>query len=392
METNGLYRRMAASLLACAASLPAAVNAQPTPGNEVDSLLTTAGPIAVHEVVSGLDQPWALEFLPDGRLLITERTGHLLILDKSGKLSKPVSGTPKVFAQGQGGLMDVALHPDFKENQLVYLSFAHPGPQQKAATALGRGRLVGDKLEDFEVVFRQEPWVDGPNHFGNRIVFDGKGHVYLALGDRFQFEPAQDLSNHLGTVVRLNEDGSIPSDNPFVDQENAEDAIWSYGHRNIEAAAWDPATDSLWVMEMGPLGGDELNRVEKGKNYGWPVVSWGMNYDGTDIPDPPTKPKFADAVEHFSPVVSPSGMIFYNGDQFSEWRGHALVGGLSSHQLLRLEIEGDKLVSRETLPLPARIRDVEEGPDGNLYVLTGPRKGKGKLWQISPLETPGNEK
>src|SRR5690606_5105403 len=284
-----------------------------------------------------------------------------------------------------GGLMDVALDPDFESNQMIYLSFAAAGPEGKATTALGRGKLVNDRLEGFEVIFRQEPWVEGPNHFGNRIVFDNEGHVYLALGERFQFDPAQDLDNHLGKMVRINKDGSVPEDNPFVDQQNAKPEIWSYGHRNIEAAAVDPESGELWVAEMGPLGGDELNKPEAGKNYGWPEVSWGINYDGSDIPDPPSKPEFADAVEKFTPVISPSGMIFYSGNSFPEWQGDVFIGGLSAQDLVRLEIEDDRVTKQERLPLPERVRDVEQGPDGNIYILASPNEGTGNVWRIEPL-------
>ena len=222
-----------------------------------------------------LAHPWGMAFLPDGRLLFTERAGQLRILNTDSTLSKPIKGVPEVFNQGQGGLLDVALDPDFQNNQLVYLSFSEPGDDSTASTALGKGKLQDNRLEDFEVIFSQEPKIKGPNHFGGRIVFTPKGNLFLVLGERFQFDPAQDLSNHLGTIVRLNPDGSIPEDNPFIEQADAKDEIWSYGHRNIESAAIDPATNKLWVVEMGPMGGDEFNQSEAGRNYGWPVVSWG---------------------------------------------------------------------------------------------------------------------
>lgn len=233
------------------------------------------------------------------------------------------------------------------------------------------------------MIFREEPWITGPNHFDGRIVFDRQGHLFLTLGERFQFQPAQDLSNHLGTIVRLNRDGSIPRDNPFVGRPNAEAAIWSYGHRNSESAALDPATGALWVAEMGPLGGDELNRPEAGRNYGWPVVSWGINYDGTTIPKPPTHPEFADAAKEWTPVIAPSGMLFYTGDVFPAWRGSALIGGLVTHGLVRVKIDGNKVTGEERIPLGARIRDVEQGPDGMVYVLTD--RDDGNVWRLAPL-------
>ncbi len=360
---------------------PGSPRAQPAPG-EVESVLTSAGPISVRDVTGGLEHPWGVAVLPDGRMLVTERPGRLRIVEPGGSMSDPLAGVPEVFAQGQGGLLDVAVGPDVAETGRVYLSFAEPG-EGGASTALGRGRLADDRIEDFTVIFRQEPKVPGPNHFGTRIVFAPDGTLFLTLGERFKFDPAQDLSNHLGTIVHLNPDGSVPEDNPFVGRADAEPEIWSYGHRNIEAAAIDPETGALWIAEMGPLGGDELNQPEAGGNHGWPVVSWGMHYDGTDIPDPPTRPDFADAVRHWSPVISPSGMIFYTGALFPEWQGSAFIGGLSAHELVRVAIDGRAVVEEERIPLPTRIRDVAEGPDGALYVLTD--EADGHLWRIVPL-------
>ena len=359
------------------------------PANQVETVNTGEVPISVLEVATGLDTPWGMAFLPDGRMLVTQLPGDLVVVSPGGDMSEPVEGTPAVFAQGQGGLMDVALDPDFAETRLVYLSFAEPGDGATAGTALGRGRLSDDasRLEGFEVIWRQEPKVEGPNHFGNRIVFDGEGHLFLALGERFQFGPAQELSNTLGTVVRLNHDGTVPEDNPFVGQEGAEDAIWSYGHRNIESAALHPETGELWVVEMGPLGGDELNRVEAGANYGWPVVSWGINYDGVAIPDPTEFPEFADALHHWSPVRSPSGMILYTGDLFPEWRGDILFGALSAGGVERVDMEDGEVAGTQFIPLNTRIREVEQGPDGAVYLLTNAEgEAAGAVWRMEPLE------
>lgn len=361
------------------------------------SVMTEAGPVAVEEIAKGLDHPWGMTFLPDGRILVTERnSGELRIVTEDGTVSSPVEGTPQVFAQGQGGLLDVALHPDFEENRLVYLSYAEPS-ENGASTALGRGRLVdatGDaagedkaplRIADFEPIFVQQPKVSGPNHFGGRIVFTPDDHVFLTLGERFKFDPAQDLSNHLGSLVRLNLDGTVPDDNPFVGRADAEDEIWSYGHRNVQAAAINPESDALWIAEMGPLGGDELNLPEPGENYGWPEVSWGINYDGTEIPDPPTRPEFADAAKHWSPVISPSGMAFYTGEVFPAWKNSVLIGGLSSGEIVRLTYEGATVTGEEErIPLGARVRDVVEGPDGLVYVLTD--QDDGKVWRLRPLE------
>ncbi len=345
----------------------------------VKTVQTETGLIEVTGLASGLDHPWGMAFLPDGRLLVTERAGHLRILDNSNDLSDPLQGVPEVFAHGQGGLLDVALDPEFQENQLVYLSFAKAG-EGGASTAIGRGRLEGNRIENFEVLFRQHPKVAGSAHFGGRIVFSQKGHLYLAMGERFKFDPAQDLANHLGTIIRINNDGSIPRDNPFFGRSGAEDEIWSYGHRNIEGMAFQPETGELWVAEMGPKGGDELNLIKKGENYGWPVVSWGEHYDGRDIPDPPTQPRFEDAKKVWTPVIAPSGLEFYTGDMFPEWQGDALIGGLVSQGLVRVKFNGTDPTGEERIPLGARIRDAEQAPDGSVYVLTD--QDDGDIWRL----------
>lgn len=346
------------------------------------SVRTEAGTVKVENLAGNLTHPWGMAFLPDGRLLVTERSGQLRILNTDTTLSEPLRGVPEVYATDQGGLLDVVLDPDFQNNQLVYLSFSEPGDNNTASTAVGRGRLEGNQLQDFTVIFRQEPKVEGPNHFGGRILFSPEGHIFLTTGERFKFDPAQDPSNHLGTIVRINPDGSVPEDNPFVGQENARDEIWSYGHRNIEAAAFHPNTNDLWIAEMGPEGGDELNQPEAGENYGWPEVSWGDHYDGREIPDPSGNPEFADAVMQWTPVISPSGMIFYTGSMFPEWQGTALIGGLTSHGLVRVNIQGQQAEEVERVDLGARIRDVEQAPDGSVYVLTD--QDNGNIWRLSP--------
>ncbi|MEX2576560.1 MAG: PQQ-dependent sugar dehydrogenase, partial [Halofilum sp. (in: g-proteobacteria)] len=329
----------------------------------------------------GLDHPWAIAFLPDGGALVTERAGQLRRLDADGELTEPLEGVPEVYARGQGGLLDVALDPDFADNSRVYLSFAEPG-DNGASTAVGRGRLAGDRVDDFEVLFRQEPKHSSSRHFGGRIAFAPDGTLFLTTGERGQLDPAQDLGDHVGTIVRIHPDGSIPQDNPFVDQADARDEIWSYGHRNVEAAAFHPETNELWVAEMGPYGGDELNQPAGGRNYGWPVVSWGRHYNGTDIPDPPTQPEFADAAMHWTPVISPSGMTFYTGAQFPEWRGSALIGSLSDQAMVRVEIEDGTAREAERLPLNQRIREVAQAPDDTIYVLTD--ADDGSIWRLAP--------
>lgn len=348
-----------------------------------ESIQSQAGAIRVETLAEELVHPWGMAFLPDGRLLVTERAGRLRILDTDHGLSEPVGGVPEVFNKGQGGLLDVALHPEFGSNRWVYLSYAEPG-DEGASTALGRGRLEKGRLENFEVIFRQEPKVSGENHFGGRIIFAEQGTLFLTLAERFKFDPAQDLSNHLGTIVRLNHDGTIPPDNPFLNQKNAKGEIWSYGHRNIESAAIHPETGDLWVAEMGPRGGDELNLIAAGKNYGWPEVSWGKHYDGRDIPDPPSQPEFTGSVTQWTPVITPSGMVFYTEDVFSAWQSSALIGGMTAQGLVRVSIEGQEVTGEERIPLRARIRDVEQGPEGVVYVTTDQENGR--VMRLKPLK------
>jgi glucose/arabinose dehydrogenase len=374
-------------LLLAAVAFAAPSSAQP-PSNQIASFLSDAGPVGVYPMADGLDRPWGMTFLPDGRMLVTERPGHLRIVTPDGGVSGPVEGVPEVWARGQGGLLDVALDPDFEDNGYVYLSYARPNPDgDGAASALGRGRFVGDRIEGFEPLFTSVPYMSGGAHFGSRIAFGPDGHLFLATGERFQFDPAQDLSNHLGTVVRLSPDGSVPDDNPFVGQGGAEPEIWSYGHRNIQAAAFDKITGDLYVAEMGPLGGDEFNRVERGANYGWPVVSWGMDYDGERIPDPPTRPEFEDAVAVWTPSIAPSGMVHYTGAEVPGWQGSFLVGSLVYRGLVRVTLDGGAVTDQEMLPVGPRIREVEQGPDGRLYLLTDEPNPEGRVLVLRAIET-----
>ena len=346
--------------------------------------VTQAGAVKIETIADSLDHPWGLAMLPDGRILLSERAGHLRLLNlQDSTLSDPIDGVPEVYAEGQGGLLDVVLDPDFAENQYVYLSYADPGPDSTASSAFGRGRWTGEAIEDFEPLFVQEYKLKGQKHFGSRIVFDSSGHVFFTMGERFQFEPAQELSNHLGTVVRLNRDGSVPDDNPFVGSDTARAEIYSYGNRNIQAAAIDPATGQLWVAEMGPMGGDEFNAIEAGRNYGWPVVSWGDDYDGSERPDPTTRPEFADAAIYWSPTISPSGLIFYTGDLFPEWKGSALIGGLTASGIVRVAVDGMEAEEVERIPLVVRTRALMQAPDGSIYVLTD--ADNGKVLHLRPL-------
>lgn len=355
--------------VACAQSEPAAPH----------TVQTSAGAVAVEEVASGLDHPWGLAFLPDGRLLVTERAGRLRVLGTDKKLSAPLTGVPAVQASGQGGLLDVAIDPAFKTNMTIYLSFAEPG-EGGTSTALARATLGEGKLENVKLLFRQLPKVTGNGHFGGRIAFARDGHLFLTTGERQKFEPAQDLKSHLGKVIRINRDGTVPADNPFIGRADAKPEIWSYGHRNVQGAAIDPVTGALWTIEFGPAGGDELNRPEAGKNYGWPLVSWGNHYDGRPIAKPSTRPDLTDAVKYWNPSINPSGMIFYTGTMFPAWKNNLLVSGLGPLGIVRLTIANGKVTGEERIELGDRIRDVDQAPDGSIYVATD--QDDGRIWRL----------
>jgi glucose/arabinose dehydrogenase len=337
---------------------------------------TKEGAVKLDTVAEGLEFPWGLAFLPDGRMLVTERPGKLRIVGKDGAKSEPLKGVPEVLAEGQGGLLDVALDPNFAENGLVYLSYSEPGEDDTSGTAVARGKLGTGGIENVEVIFRQTPKTDDDLHYGSRLAFAPDGTLFVTLGERFKFAPAQDLSTTLGKVVRINPDGSVPEDNPFVGQDGKLPEIYSYGHRNPQGAAIHPETGKLWENEFGPLGGDELNIIEPGKNYGWPEVSWGKHYNGKAIPEPTTRPEFTDAIKHWTPVISPSGMTFYTGDAIPAWKGNLLIAGLSSQGIVRLTLDGDKVTGEERIKLGKRIRNVVQGPDGAVYALTDQKKGK----------------
>jgi glucose/arabinose dehydrogenase len=340
-------------------------------------LKTDKAEILVETVVGGLSHPWGFAFLPDGGMLVTERPGRLRLVAADGKVAPALAGVPSVYAQGQGGLLDVALAPDFTASRLVYLSFAEAG-EGGASTAVARGRLneAATALEDTKVIFRQQPKVTGGNHFGSRLAFARDGKLFVTTGERFKFDPAQDVSNHIGKILRINPDGSVPQDNPFAGRAGARPEIWSYGHRNIQSAAIHPETGALWEVEHGPRGGDELILAEPGRNYGWPLVSWGRHYDGRDIPDPPTRPDLAGSVHQWTPVIGPSGMAFYTGEAFPAWRGDVLIGGLVSQGLVRVSLDGTRMIGEERIALGARIRDVRQGPDGFVYALTDADSGR----------------
>jgi glucose/arabinose dehydrogenase len=337
------------------------------------------GVVRAVEVAAGLEHPWSLEFLPDGRMLVTERPGRLRVVTRDGKLSAPLGGLPPLFARGQGGLLDLALDPKFEQNRLVYLSFSEPGEDGTAGTAVLRGRLGADRLEDVKVIYRQAPKVKSPGHFGSRLVFRRDGTLFVTQGERMYFrEQAQDLSSLLGKIVRINPDGSIPKDNPFVGRKGARPEIWSYGHRNVQSAALDPQTGALWTVEHGARGGDELNHPEAGKNYGWPVITYGRDYSGAKIGEGTAKVGMEQPVYYWDPVIAPSGMVFYTGDRYPGWKGSVFIGSLTPGELVRLELKDGRVVKEERYlkDLDTRIRDVQQGLDGYLYFLTDEDAGR----------------
>ncbi|AWM92128.1 oxidoreductase [Pseudomonas sp. 31-12] len=346
------------------------------------------GTLEVTQVAKGLEHPWALAFLPDRKgMLVTERPGDLRVVGYDGKLSAPIDGVPKVWAKGQGGLLDVVLSPDFKQDRTVYLSYAEGGGAgDKAGTAVGRGQLSEDlnTLKDFKVIFRQEPKLSVGNHFGSRLVFDRDGYLFITLGENNDRPTAQDLDKLQGKVVRIYPDGKVPDDNPFVGQAGVRPEIWSYGQRNPQGAALNPWTGVLWENEHGPQGGDEINIIERGKNYGWPLATHGINYSGQPIPEAEGKTAEGTVGPHHVWEKSPgiSGMAFYDADRFKAWQHNVFIGALVSQELIRLQFDGDKVVHEERLlgELNKRIRDVRQGPDGYLYVLTD--EDDGGLYKI----------
>lgn len=342
-------------------------------------------PVRVQTVARGLEHPWGLAFLPDGRMLVTERPGRLRIVGGDGRLSEPLAGVPEVLARGQGGLLDVALDPRFAATRLVYLSYAEPGEGGTAGTAVARGQLGEGRLEDVRVIYRQQPKVGGGNHFGSRLVFARDGTLFVTQGDRYAYrDRAQDLSVGFGKIVRINPDGSVPPDNPFVGRAGARPEIWSYGHRNVQGAALHPETGQLWTVEHGARGGDELNRPEAGKNYGWPVITYGVDYSGARIGEGTAKPGMEQPVYYWDPVIAPSGMTFYTGEALSDWKGSLFIGSLRSALLVRLTLEGGRVTREERYlaDLRERIRDVRQGPDGLLYLLTD--SSDGRILRVMP--------
>ena len=350
---------------------------------------SSAGEIAVETVAGGLSHPWALAFLPDGRMLVTERPGRLRIVTRDGKLTAPLAGLPRVSASGQGGLHDVVLDRDFAQNRTIYFCYAEAA-DGGARTSMARARLVDEsppRLDEVKVIFRQDGPLSSGRHFGCRIAQTQDNNLFLTMGDHGSYpNEAQNLLNHIGKIVRIAPDGSAPRDNPFVGRAGTKPEIWSYGHRNAQGAAIHPTTGKLWAHEHGPRGGDEVNIPEKGKNYGWPVIGYGIDYSGAKIHEGTAKADMEQPIKYWVPSIAPSGMAFYGGELFAAWHGNLFVGALAGQMLVRLTLDGEKVTGEERLlrGLRERIRDVRAGPDGALYLVTD--SSAGRILRIAPAK------
>lgn len=377
---RGAALLLAAATVACE-SAPAQGPAprSPTPPSREDV-------VRAETVARGLDHPWGFAFLPDGRIIVTERSGAVRLIDKNGTVSAPLAGAPAVRAGGQGGMLDVALDPAFAQNRIIYLSYSEPGEEGRSGTSVARMRLGDNALEDVRVIYRQDPKVSSGNHFGSRLAFSRDGKLFITQGDRFSYrERAQDLSTTIGKVVRINPDGSIPRDNPFVGRSDAKPEIWSYGHRNIQAATVHPETGQLWTVEHGAAGGDELNHPEAGKNYGWPVITYGRDYSGRKIGEGAVKQGMEQPVYYWDPVIAPSGMTVYTGDRYPGWKGSILIGSMNPGALVRLTLNNGVVANEERHlnALRERVRDVQQGPDGYVYLITD--SSDGRLLRVVPI-------
>jgi len=374
-------RLLAISLAVASSVLTSALAQGPT------RFRTEKADIVVETVARGLENPWGLAFLPDGRMMVTEREGRLRVVAANGQLSQPLGGLPRIAARGQGGLLDVALDPNFAENQTVYLSFAENRGSGQAGTSVARARLntAGTGLIGTEVIFRQEPAYSGGNHFGSRLIFDRSGALFVTVGDRYNLRAqAQNPENHIGKMIRIRPQGGAAPGNP--EQPGWQPEIWSLGHRNVQGAALHPQTGELWTAEHGARGGDEINIVRKGRNYGWPVISYGVDYSGAKLGEGTAKPGLEQPIFYWDPSIAPSGMAFYTGDKFPAWRGSVLVGALAASLVSRLELDGDRVVREERMlaSLDERIRDVRQGPDGFVYLLTD--ASDGRILRIRPAD------
>ncbi len=333
-------------------------------------------------LAEGLVNPWGMAFLPDGRILIAERPGRLRVFENGKLLDEPVSGLPPVWANGQGGLLDVVLHPDYEENGWVYLGYARPVERGGGNTAISRVRMQGNAIVEEELLFHGQPFTTAGHHFGTRILFDENNDMFFTIGDRGVMNNSQMLSNHNGKMLRLHDDGRVPDDNPFVGRRNAMPEIWNYGHRNIQGMAWHPETGELWTHEHGPRGGDEINIEKPGENYGWPEATFGINYNGTTISQHTSLPGMKDPIHQWTPSIAPCGMAFVTSDRYPEWKNNLLVGALAGQHIQRMVFDGNTLVHSEKLfEGMARFRDIRQGPDGFIYVLS---EGPGLFFRIVP--------
>jgi aldose sugar dehydrogenase len=368
-------RRLLCVVLAACLGTPALAQTFPS----------SAGNLTVETVARGLEHPWSLAFLPDGRMLVTERPGRMRIITRDGKLSQPIANVPRVVAGGQAGLLDVALDRDFANNHTIYFSFS---AERGGLAAIGRAKLDGDTaLSDVKIIFRERSR-GGSNNHGSRIAQAPDGNLFVTLGDHFgPRDDAQNLSLDNGKIIRISPTGEIPQDNPFVGKEGARPEIWSYGHRNPQGLAFNPATGKLWEQEHGPQGGDEVNIIEKGKNYGWPVIGYGVDYGGAKIHEATHKPGMEQPLKYWVPSIAPSGMAFYTAGLFPAWKGNLFIGALRAQLLVRLEIDGEKVTKEERLltNLGERIRDVRQGPDGALWLLTD--AGNGRVLRVTPAKS-----
>ncbi|CAN5132083.1 PQQ-dependent sugar dehydrogenase [soil metagenome] len=376
-----------ATLTAAIAVTATFLIATQTRGENV-SFASSAGPLDVQTVAGGLVHPWSLAFLPDGRMLVTERPGRMRVVTQDGQLSPPLKGLPDVWASGQGGLLDVILDKSFAANRAIYFCYAErSGNGGRTAVARATLDAAGGRLTDLGVIFRQDGPLSSGNHYGCRIAQAKDGNLFITLGEHFTArDQAQNLDNHLGKVIRIAPDGSAPPGNPYVGRDGAKPEIWSYGHRNEQGLAVNPSTGDLWEIEHGPRGGDEVNIIGKGKNYGWPVVGFGIDYNGAKIHDSTSRPGMEQPIKYWVPSIAPSGMAFYTGALFPKWRGSLFTGALAGHMLVRLSLDGDKVTGEERMlaNLNERIRDVRQGPDGALYLLTD--SSAGRILRVAPAK------
>ncbi|SIR11453.1 Glucose/arabinose dehydrogenase, beta-propeller fold [Shewanella morhuae] len=384
-------KRTTLTLALCLFTFQAEVYAEVTRAAPLN-VKTEAGNIQIKTIAEGLENIWGMAFLPDGNMLVTERAGRMRIVSTTGQVGEPLTGLPPMYAKGQGGLLDVVLAPDFATSQKIYFSYAEPAEGEASelnSTAVSFAVLNGNKLENLTRVFSQQPKINSGHHFGSRLVWAPDGTLFITLGDRYsEKDKAQTLDNHLGKVVRINADGSVPQNNPFVNMAGALPEIWSIGHRNMQGAAINPTSKVLWTGEHGPQGGDELNIDQAAKNYGWPVITYGENYGGGKIGEGTHKARMEQPVYKWVPSIATAGFMFYTGDKFPQWQNNILLTSLKEKTLVRLVLDGDKIIKEERLlktELGQRLRTVVQGPDGLIYLVTD--EAKSKIYQISPQQS-----